>query len=510
MSSGNKKLLIKGAAWMGSSRLLVNAIGLVSTMMLARMLVPEDFGLVAIAESVFALVAAITELSLAHSLIQLRKPRAHHYDTAWTLNVLRALLLAIVMVGLGFPIAQLYGDDRLIDLFFVLGAATFIGGFENPKLALFTRDLIFWQEFALRVASKLVGFIVAIAIAYTYQSYWALVLGSLAAQITVVIVSYIVHPYRPRISLRGYRDLLSFSVWLTLSYGIQTANWRLDPVMLGLFVPSGTVGQFAVGNRLAYLPVKEGLGPILTLFFPAFSRMQGDMPRLRYAYLNGQGMVCLLAMPVAAGFAILAAPLVELALGAKWLPAVPVIQVFAVLSALHVIENSQPLAMALGRTKDVFRRDLRVFLIRVPIVLFGLFAGAGSEFGALLGIVAGRAVSGLINIGLNMRLVTILSGIPAAQQMAVALRPVLAASMMGAILLMLGNKLDLFSVSGSSPQHIGLMIVLGALIYPLLLLGLWLIAGRPAGAERGYLDLLQRGWQTARAHRGRLSGSRGG
>jgi len=492
MSEGSGRSLSKGAAWIGSSRLLVNALGLVSTLVLARLLVPEDFGLVAVAESIFALIAAITELSLAHSLVQHRDPRPHHYHTAWTLNLLRAVLLAAAMAAIGFPVARIYGDDRLIELFLVLAAATVIGGLENPMLVTFTRKLIFWQEFALNVASKLAGFAVAIAIAYVFRSFWALVLGSLAAQLTRVIVSYAVLPYRPRFSFRGYRDLLSFSVWLTLSNGIQTANWRLDPVVLGLFVPTGAVGQYTVGNRIAYLPVKEGLGPIRTLLFPAFSRMQDNLHRLRHAYLGAQGLMCLMAMPIGFGFALVAGELVELAMGEKWLPAVPVIQVLAILSALQMSESSQPLAMALDRTREVFKRDFRVFVIRIPIVLAGLVAGTATDLGALMGMVAGRAVSSLVNIGLNLRLVAILSGISVARQLSVALRPLIAAVAMSAALVVIMNRVEPLAKLDEPLTRMGLTIAAGGVLYAAFLAILWFGAGRPDGAERRLLDLAGR------------------
>jgi O-antigen/teichoic acid export membrane protein len=489
MSEVNRTSLSRGAAWIGSSRLLINVLGLVSTLVLARLLVPEDFGLVAIAESIFAMIAAITELSLAQSLVQHRRPRAHHYHTAWTLNLLRALLLALVMAGLGFPFARIYGDDRLIDLFLVLAAATVIGGLENPMLATFTRKMIFWQVFALNVASKLVGFVVAVAIAYAFRSFWALVLGSLAAQATRVIVSYAVRPYRPRFSVRGYGDLLSFSIWLTLSNGIQTANWRLDPLFLGLFAPSGLVGQYTVGSRLASLPVKEGLGPLRTVFFPAFSRMQDDLHRLRHAYLNGQGMICILAMPIGFGFAVLAEPLVALALGRQWLPTVAVIQVLAISSALRAIESSQPLAMALNRTKEVFRRDARMFVIRIPVVLAGLVVGTATELGVLMGMVAGRAIASLINIVLNLRLVAILSDIPIASQLAVGLRPVLAAGAMSVALLLVMVPLEpVFTIYRALTSMV-LAVGVGAILYCSFLALLWLAAGQPAGAERTLFNI---------------------
>lgn len=482
-TEGNSKSLSRGALWIGSSRLLVNGIGLLSTLVLARLLVPQDFGLVAVAESVFALIAAITELMLATSLVQHRSPQAYHYHTAWTLNLARAGVLTVIMAGLGFPFAAIYGDERFVDLFLVLAGATLIGGFENPMLVTLMRKLIFWQDFALNVSSKLVGFVVAVSIAYAYQSYWALVVGAVASQLARVIVSYIVVPYRPRFSLRGYRDLLSFSFWLTLSNGIQTANRRLDPVLLGLFVPSAMVGQLAVGKKLAYLPVQEGLGPIRTLFFPAFSRMQGDIDRLRHAYLKGQGMVSMIAMPVGFGFAIVAAPLVEWALGEKWLPAVPVIQIFAAMSAIQAIESAQSLAMALDRTRDVFMRDLLVLVVRVPLVLAGMALGAATGIGALIGIVIGSSAASLMLLVLSLRLVSTLSGISVVRQLSVTVRPFLAAHVMTAGLMMLESQTGLLTQSHGLIGEIVLTAGAGGILFTVALAILWTAMGRPEGAE---------------------------
>lgn len=503
-TKASRNTLTKGASWIGSSRLIVNAIGLVSTLVLARLLVPQDFGLVAIAESVFGLVGAVTELMLANSLIQHRRPRAHHYHTAWTLNLARAALLAGIMALLGVPFAWIYGDERFVGLFLVLAGATLIGGLENPTLVIMWRKLIFWQDFVLNVSSKLVGFLVALGIAYYFRSYWALVIGAFAAQVTRVAVSYVIRPYLPRFSLRGYRDLLSFSVWLTLSNGIQTANWRLDPLLLGLFVPSATVGQFSVGNRLAYLPVKEGLGPLRSLFFPAFSRMQDDMHRLRHAYLNGQGMVALVAMPVGFGFALIAAPMIELALGANWLPAVPVIQVFAAMSAIQACESVQPLAMALDRTHRVFRRDMQVFLVRIPLVLAGLTLGAANGLTALMGIVLGSAAGSLVLFVLSLRLVTSLSGLSIASQLSVTVRPFLAAVVMSAGLLLTMRHPAMRSALDSPLAQVAFCITAGSILYVATLALFWIASGRREGAESAILGLAHRAWLGIR-DRGRTS-----
>lgn len=489
--------VIKGALWLGSSRVLVNLLGLASTLALARLLTPADFGLVALAEAVFVIVGAMTELSLAQSLVQHRDPKSHHFDTAFTLNLARSTLLGAGLAALAVPVSQIYGDARLRDVVLVLALATAIGGLENPRLMVFQRKLVFWQDFLLNVGSKLAGLVVALSIAYAYRSYWALVLGSFSAQAIRVSLSYAVLPRIPRFSVRGTKELLSFSVWLTMSNGIKTATWRFDPLLLGLVMPQSSVGHYTFGSRLGSTPVRESLGPLRTLLFPAFARMQDEPVRMRRAYRDAQAVLFFFAMPMATGFAIVAEPVVLLTIGDKWLPAVPVIQAIALLSAFNQLENSFPLAMSLGRTKAVFQRDLRVFAVRLPLVILGLLIGQATALGAIMGVVLGRSAATFINIGLNMKLVEQLIGDTPGEQLRIALRPVMAAVVMTGALLLLFDGQTAFADMIAIATMLLLVVPTGAVIYFGTIMILWRIAGRPDGAERELLSGLK-------AARGRL------
>lgn len=485
--------------WLGSSRLAINAIGLVSTLVLARLLSPEDFGLVAIAEAIFAIAGAVTQLSLAQSLVQHRAPQPHHFNTAFTLNIARSVLLGAAIAAFALPAAQIYGDPRLRDVMLVLALATALGGLENPRLVVFERDLIFWQNFCLNVGSKLGGFVVAIAIAYVYRSYWALVLGSFFAQAVRVALSYVVLPNLPRLSLQGARELLSFSGWLTLTSGLKTATLRYDPLLIGLAVPQAVVGHYTFGSRLGSLPVRETLSPLRTLLFPALSRMQDEPFRLRRAYRNAQAVIFFMAMPLGVGFAFVAEPVVLVTIGKKWLPAVPVMQAIAVLSALNQLENLQPLAMSLGRTKRLFGRELRVFLIRLPLVTAGLLLGQATALGVVMGMVAGRFLATLINVALNMKLVEALTGDTLKEQLRIAPRPIVAS---GAMVAGLALLFGLPAAGGDQGVGTGVdtvaliaqLLVLvpsGIAIYAATTVLLWLALDRPEGAEQEILSSLR-------------------
>jgi PST family polysaccharide transporter len=490
-----KDRLTRGAAWLTATRLLVNLVGFASTILMARLLMPADFGLVAIATTIAAVVGSVTELPLSSALVQHANPEDRHFDNAFTLNVARATLVAGLMAALALPVAHFYADPRLVEIMFVLAATTWLGGFGNPKLVVFTRDLVFWQEFAMGVSTKLLGFVVAAVIAFVYKSYWALIGGGMAAQLLALVLSYRLAPYRPRLRLAGSRSLLSFSVWLTLGRTVNTVNWRSDQLFIGYFLGHGPLGFYTFGDNLAVLPTREATGPIAQTLFPAFSRITGDADRLREAYRRAQTLLCAVALPIGCGFAMIAEPMVLATVGPKWLPAVIVIQILASVFAFQTIASSlQPLAMAMGETRALFHRDLVNLLFRFPLIIIGLATGG------LVGVLIARVASGLFGTLLNLMLVRRLIGVPVIAQLAANVRSFAAVGVMALALGSLEASID--TAKGSAPSILVLagLIMAGASVYIAALAAMWRAAGRPPGPEATVLDAVRNGFG-ALAHR---------
>ena len=492
MMGNNKKLLLKGAAWIASARILISLVGFVSTIILARLLFPEDFGIMAVAGAAAGIVAAVTELSLVNALIQHDEPEDHHFDTAWTINILRAAFVALILVGLSAPVAAAYEDPRLGPVMLALAGGTIVGGLESPKLVTLQRKLIFWHEFALSVGAKLASFGVAIALAFAFQSYWALVAGGIAAQAARAIMSYLLVPYRPRFCLIGYKELISFSFWLTLGQAVHTINQRCVPLAIGFFLNSTTLGYYSMGGKLARLPVEESLKPVRYTLFPAFSRMKHDIHRLRAAYLRSQRILCSLAFPLSAGFAVLAEPAVRLLIGDKWLPAVPIIQVLTIMVAFQAIEGTTPIAMALGRTKALFGRDLRAFLVRIPLLIAGALLGQETPAGMLMGTIYGLFVASAINVLWNMQLVRDAIGLSITKQAMVGFRPAVASAIMMAAVAFVRKELTLPVLDLYHVTMLFALIGMGGLIYIAALFALWFVDGRPEGPESEVLQIARR------------------
>ena len=170
-----------GAAWVIIFRLTDRGIGLVSTLILARLLVPADFGLVAMSMSILALVEILSTFSFDIALIQNAKSERRHYDTAWTLNVLLGLANATALLALAIPVSIFYSEPRVIAVMCIIALNCSIQGFGNIGVVAFQKDLDLQKEFRLGVTKKLVAFCVTVTVAYLLRSYWALLAGMIAS-----------------------------------------------------------------------------------------------------------------------------------------------------------------------------------------------------------------------------------------------------------------------------------------------------------------------------------------
>lgn len=472
--------LVTGASWLMGARLLSNVAAFAGTLILARLLLPEDFGLVAIAFTITAIAASLTEVSTSAALIHLSEVEEDHFHSAWTLGMARSLLLGTILAGLAWPIAWAYDDDRLVLLMLAMAGITLVSGLANPRLALFARALVFWQEALLNLGGKIVGLLVVITFAWLFRSYWAIVAGQAATLLFTLAMGYVLLPYRPRLRLHDVRRLSSFSVWLSLQQAVNTLNWKSDPLLLSFFAGPTVLGHYTVGDNLASLPTREALAPLSATLFPGLSRVAHDAVALRAAYLRAQTLLSLLAFPLGFGLALVAEPVMLLALGERWEPAVPVVQLLAGIFAVQTIASPlQPLAMAMGRTRTLFLRDLANFAIRVPLVV------AGVLMGGLMGAVIARCASGLISTAISMDLVRRILGIRLRDQLRANARTLLAT-----LVMVTGVQLGALIAPETLTRGWEILATVagGAALYAGTLLASWRVIGCPPGPE---LDLLQ-------------------
>jgi PST family polysaccharide transporter len=259
--------MAKGAAWMILMRLVERGIGFASMLLLARLLVPADFGLVAMAMSVFAFLEVMGSFSFDMALIQNQRAGRTHFDTAWTLTVMYGAVSAIALAALAVLAAGFFGEPRLVAIFFALGSGAFLQSFENVGIVAFQKDLDFRKEFNFRILKKVVGFVVTIVLAFTLRNYWALVFGLLTSRIIGVPLSYALHPFRPRFSLVSVKELWHFSAWMLLNNVVVYAAVNGYDFIIGRMAGATSLGLYSIAYEISNLPTTELVTPYPGRYF---------------------------------------------------------------------------------------------------------------------------------------------------------------------------------------------------------------------------------------------------
>jgi len=470
--------IVAGAAWMVLFRLFDRSIGIVSTALLARLLLPADFGLVAMAMSVIAVIELATTFSFEIALIRAPDPTREHYDTAWTLNIIVGTCGAIATAAAALPAAAFYGDDRLIPVMVLAGTAWFIAGFENVGTVNFRREMNFAADFRLLAIKRIVGFVVTLAAALMLHSYWALVIGTTAARSAGVILSFAMHPFRPRLSLHRTRELFSFSGWLLISNVAGVVIGKAPHFIVGRFFGAQALGAYSVGAEIAHLTYTELVAPINRAMLPGYSRLIEDPEAFRRTCLDATAGILLLVMPVTVGLVVLAQPIVRVLLGTQWADAVPIIQILAIAGTVSAITSNNVQAyLALGRP------HLTTWILAARLGLLAVAIGLLARPWGLRGVAAAELVSSLGSLFVSVPILTSTLHLGIMEYLRAAARPVLACIATGLVMVLVQSLLPQDSGLVAALIELAVVGVAGAVSYPMVVGLLWVASGRPKSIE---------------------------
>jgi len=382
----------KGAAWMVALRVAFRAISVVSQLILVRLLSPTDFGLVASASVIYGMLGMLSELSTSLALMQMPNPTRQDYDTAWTLGVLRGVVISVMLWLIAPLMGDYMRDPRVTDIVHVLAVAPVVSAFASVGLVTLQRRLEFGRLFLYQLLGKVVAFLIAVAIAIIYRNYWALVFGGFAAQFLTVPLSYAFAPYRPAFSLASARALLSFSKWLFVNNALTMLDVSLMTLTLGRLNGVRDVGLYQVSYDLAALPASEVAAPIRGPMYAGYARVADDPPALRQQVLTGFALLVMVVLPMSIGIATTSDYVVHVALGAQWTDAAPIVTLCALYTLFDAIGHFTGGIYIARHAQRPYVAIMAVsLLIRVLLVV------PAAMLGGVLAAVAAIAVSALIN-----------------------------------------------------------------------------------------------------------------
>lgn len=477
----------RGSVWMLLFKLADRLLAVVGIAFLARLLVPADFGLVAMGTSLVAAVELLNNFGFDIALLRDRDFTRERFDSAWTLNALLGLACAGLLLLFTVPAVLFYGEPRLEWLVPVLAIGTAVGGFENIGTVVFRRDLDFRREFYFLTGKRIASFAVTLALAFLWRSYWALAVGTVLSRVAGVAISYRMHPYRPRWSLAEAPALVNFSRWLLFTNFIGFFQSRMPDFLIGRAFGAYTVGVYSTAADIARMPSTELGAPINRAAYPGYARDAGDPAAVAALYLRVAASIWTLALPASVGLWFVAQPFVRAFLGPGWLDAVPVVQVLAFAGLCNLVTSNQYyvyMALARGRIATW----LGIVQLAVSLACALAWLPDHGDVGVAYGVLAGAA----LDLPLSFVAFRRVTGIAWRALLLSLWRPTLACAAMLVVLATLfpGDAITVSDEAGAI-RVLAVATLSGAAAYGGALLLAWTLAGRPAGPEAQALSLLK-------------------
>lgn len=484
MSSRLSRLLgsrsvVSGAVLYIAMRWFDRLIGIISTIILARLLTPEDFGIVALAGIVLGLAVVLVDLGINTLVVQRPGLDRDDLDTAWTLRLLQGGFIAALLMASASPAAGHFNDARLEPVLMLFALIYLFDGLTGMGPVLFQREQRYAQEVSFMMFKRLGSFLVTMILAVWLRSYWALVFGSLAGSVLGVLLSHAMRPLPLRLTLVRWRRFIGASLWLTLKSIGGYASLQLDKFVIGGRNGPTALGAYSIADQVAAMPASELLAPMSRALFPAMAAAQNDPVELRRQFTYALGIQATIALPASIGLALVAQDLVPVMLGEKWVSAGPLMAALALAYGTNaLIASSTYLLTSLGKFQA---QTLLYFALAavLALLIFVVFPQSGALEIAWFRV----AVAVLGIIALAALALRVLPTVSTRDLLVIISRPAGASAIMALCVWACGIAMT------DSPSWLRLVVEVatGAAVYPGALYGLWRIAGRPAGAEQWLL-----------------------
>ncbi len=328
-----------GAGWLMAWRLVTRGLGLLSTLVLARILVPADFGLIAMATTFSNALEMLSRVSVLDALVRRPDTGQSWYSTTFTFQVTRYAVTSLI-IFLGAPwVADWFNEPRLVDILRVLAAITMCSGLENIGQVEFRRKLQFSMEFKLLFLPRILQFATTLSLALLMRSYWALIAGIGVSAVSRLILTYVVHPWRPSFSIRHWRDLWEFSFW-SWAGNVATMAWeRCDVFIVAPAMGTAKFGVYLVAQEIAVLPITEIVTPAMRALYAGLSVARSQGTPIVSLALEVAAALLTLVVPLTIGVSATAGYIVAGMLGPNWEAARPMIATFAWLCCMSPVSG---------------------------------------------------------------------------------------------------------------------------------------------------------------------------
>ncbi len=432
---------VRGGAWVFAGRGSARFLHVVQTAILARLLVPEDFGVMRLAMVALAAAGGLSNFGINQALIQRKQVSRRSLDTAWTMDLLRCLLIGLAVFLAAGPVARFYEEPQLAWIIRLVSVKLLLLGFSNNSgIAMLRRELQFRRKQIYEICINISAAVLTIGLAFWLRSVWALAWGQVLYGAGELVGSYIAHPFRPRFRfyLDEARDLFRFGKHLFVGGILRFLRRSLASLLLGKLLGMEVLGYYTLARSLVITPVSLVVPVFGKVLYPAFSRMQKRLDVLRRAVVRAVGLGSLAICPMLVGIAATARPLVSLLYGQGYAPVATIAGAFCIVQFLQFV--SLPAGALLQARGKPYWNNVAT-LLRLVVFVPSLFVLTPryQAVGVVWALVVASAVEAVILLALVHREVVL----PLARLADAVARPVLSSLLMGAAVWELSHVLRL-------------------------------------------------------------------
>ncbi len=330
-----------GVAWKAGSQLTLQVSRMAVALILARLLAPEDWGLAAMVLVFSGVVIVFTDSALGTALIQRRTIDEADRSTVFWASAVIGLVLMLAGFALAEPLARFYGEPEVAVLFAALSVGFLVSALGSTQQALLIRDMRFNRLELRQIAATFAGAVVGIAIALGGFGAWAIVAQLLTeAAVSTALLWYLADWWpSATFSFASLRRLAGFAGNVFGENLLYQAGRNLGNLLIGRFLGASALGMYALATNIVLVPFSRIAGPLQQVFFPAFSLISDDRPRMADIWIRATRLVGLISIPALVGLAVVAPDFVEVVLGPKWDAATPVIQILAIVGLVQSLQT---------------------------------------------------------------------------------------------------------------------------------------------------------------------------
>lgn len=404
MQNNTKSQVLTSLFWKFMERGGTQGIQFIVQIILARLLLPEDYGTIAIISIFISLANVFVQSGFNTALIQKKDADEIDFSSVFYLSLFVAGILYIILFISSLFIANFYRQPILVPVLRILSITLFAGAFNSIQNAYISRNMMFKKLFLSSLGAMLVSGVVGIFTAYLGWGVWALVAQQLTNQFMTILILWFTVKWRPQLlfSIERVKSLFVYGSKLLVSGLLNTLYNNIITLIIGRIHDPSTLGFYNRGQQFPQFIVSNIDGSIQSVMLPALASHQENRPRVKEMVRRSIVTSSFIMLPMMAGLAVVAEPLVNILLTDKWLPSVPFLQIFCASYALMPIHTANLQAInALGRSDmflklEIIKKVIGLVILGVSIP-FGIYAMA---WGSLLSSV----ISTFINAYPNLKL----------------------------------------------------------------------------------------------------------